>query len=250
MSDKEANQGSWDSDFPKDDKNKGGDNNNRIPFMKFDGPGDYTIRLVGNHVKFRRHWQPFTGRIITHDDYKNEDPAWQAGFYPREAFAIHVIDRADGQLKILEKGRSLFKQFARYKAVNDVNPAGNEGTDWVITVEWPGGNKRQAKYSATAKTAPSPFTDSEKEMIKESKAPLKVIYSSTPLDKIKEAWDALPDEAKVAPKKEDNQGYNQGRNQSASANSSRREEASIEEDMDGAPADSEDDDLFGDETEF
>lgn len=199
MSDnKKADVGSWDTDFPADKEKTNNDyNEKRLPFMKFEKPGDYTIRLVGNHVKFHRHWAPFKNRVISHIDYKDEDPAWQAGFYPRETFAIHIIDRQDGELKILEKGRSLFKQFARYKIVNDVNPAGKEGPDWVITVEWPNGNKRQAKYSATAKAKPSPFTEEEIEMIKENKVPLKDIYQTTPLEKIQELWDEIPEEAKV-----------------------------------------------------
>jgi len=247
MSDKtQANVGSWDSDFPPEDEKKsgggeGGGDAKRLPFMKFEKPGNYTIRLVGNHVKFRRHWAPFTDRVITHDDYKDQDPAWQAGFYPRETFAIHVIDRADGKLKILEKGRSLLKQFASYKIVNEINPAGKEGPDWVITLEWPAGNKRQAKYSATAKAKAAPFTAEEVEMIKASKAPLIEIYASTPLAKIQELWDALPDEAKIPPKKDENGNEHEDKPKAKPAAS---KPAKVEETMPDSPAES--DDLFGD----
>jgi hypothetical protein len=230
---RQADVGSWDTDFPKDDEKRNeGSSNKRTPFMKTPA-GDYTIRLVGNHVKFYRHWQPFTERVITHPDYKNEDPAWQAGFYPRETFAIHVIDRSDGQLKILEKGRSLFKQFARYKIVNEVNPAGKDGPDWVITVEGSGLN---TKYSATPKAKPAPFTEEEIAMIKENKAPLKDIYATTPLEKIQELWDALPDEAKIPPK----------RDKIGDENHVPENNKTIEESMPDSPSESEDDDLFGD----
>jgi hypothetical protein len=233
---RQADVGSWDTDFPTD--GSGGDGGNkefkRASYMKLK-PGDNTVRLVGNHVKFRRHWQPFTERVISHDSYRDEDPAWQAGFYPRETFAIHIIDRADGELKILEKGRSLFKQFAQYKNVNDINPAGKDGTDWVIKVE---GSGLQTKYSATAKAKAAPFTEEEIAMIKENKAPLKVMYKRTELDKIKELWEALPDEAKIAPKKDDDK-FN-------SKSETPKPEA-IKEDMPESPADTGDDDLFGDE---
>lgn len=244
---KEADVGNWDEDFPKDKKENG--TGIRIPFMKFDKPGDYTVRLVGNHVKFHRHWQPFTERVISHIDYKQDDPAWQKGFYPRETYAIHIIDRADGQLKILEKGRSLFKQFARYKEVNGVNPAGKDGTDWVITLEWPGGKKRQAKYQADYKNVPAPFTEEEIALIKENKAPLKDIYATTPLEKIKELWAALPDEAKIPPKRDEN-----GRVvESSKEETNRSTTPPIEEKMPDSPAESggdgDDDDLFGEESE-
>ncbi|MFA7219429.1 MAG: hypothetical protein WC119_02915 [Synergistaceae bacterium] len=251
MSDRQADVGSWDTDFPpEEEKNKGNSNRNnrdRIPFMTFDKPGDYTIRLVGNHVRFWRHWQPFTQRVISHINYKDEDPAWQAGFYPRETFAIHIIDRADGKLKILEKGRSLFKQFARYKIVNGENPAGKEGPDWVITVEWPNGNKRQAKYSATATSKTSVFTDEEIEMIKAGKAPLKDIYATTPLDKIKELWEALPDEARVPPKRDE-----KGAEKAEVKDEASKKVEKVKESMPDSPADAGEDDLFGDDddTEF
>ena len=236
---KQASVGDWDNDFPSDEENKSNENqsNNRIPFMKFDKPKDYTVRLVGNHVKFYRHWQPFTDRVITHPDYKSEDPAWQAKFYPRETFAIHVIDREDGQLKILEKGRSLFKQFARYKLVNEVNPAGKDGPDWVITVEWPNGNKRQAKYNATPKAKPAPWTEEEIKMIKAKKAPLKDIYATTPLEKIQELWNNLPDEAKIPPKKDKEE------------DDKPKDETPTKKVVDETPPDidDEDDDLFGDD---
>jgi hypothetical protein len=200
---KQASNGDWDSDFPekKDTQNTG--DMKRLPYMQFDKPGNYTIRLVGAHVKFYRHWQPFTDRIITCKEYKNNDPAWQAGFYPRETFAIHVIDRATGELKILEKGSSLFKQFANYKVVNDINPAGLEAPDWVVQVEWPNGNKRQAKYTCMSKAKLNELTQEEKVMIKENQAPLKKIYATTPLETIIEKWEAIPDEAKVKKDKED-----------------------------------------------
>lgn len=241
MSEKQqANIGDWDNDFPADEK-KENQEHKSVTFMKFDKPGDYTIRLVGAHVKFRRHWKPFSERIITHDSYKDEDPAWQAGFYPRETFAIHIIDRADGKLKILEKGRSLFKQFARYKIVNEMNPADKVGPDWVVTVEWPNGNKRQATYTAIAKSKTNELTKEEIEMFKRDKVALDKLYASTPLEKIQELWDALPDEAKVPPKKEDNE--NAG--PSSPEKSKEKESPVIKEEI---VADNDnDDDLFGDD---
>jgi hypothetical protein len=243
--DRQADVGSWDTDFPTDGDREGnsgdGDGSRkRIPFMKLKA-GEFTVRLVGNHVKFHRHWQPFTERVISHIGYKSDDPAWQAGFYPRETFAIHVIDRSDGQLKILEKGRSLFKQFARYKIVNDTNPAGKDGPDWVIEVT---GSGLQTKYSATAKAKPSTFTEEEIEMIKENKAPLKTIYATTPLEKIQELWNALPDEAKIPPKREEND------SKEGSSSEAPRQTGGIKESMPDSPAESSaggDDDLFGDD---
>jgi len=244
----QAEKGNWD-DFEKE---KPGNNNNdgnterrKIEYMKFDKPGDYTIRLVGNHVKFLRHWDPFErkDRVITDASYKGKDPAWNAGFYPRKTYAIHIIDRADGVLKILEKGTQIFKEFAHFKSVNDINPAGKEGPNFVITVEIPGGNKRSTRYSVMAKQGAAPFTEEEIAMVKANIYPLADIYKSTDLEKIKELWAAIPEDRKIPPKREyDDQ---KSESSSASAPAPKSQDEPPAENIEDAPADEED--LFADE---
>jgi len=205
-----AENGNWDEDFaPKSESTQSSDDQRRVDWMKFEKPGEYRVRLAGNFVKFYRWWSPFTTRLITHLSYKDEDPAWNAGFWPRKTFAIHVIDRGDtdaehetGKLKILEKGSSIFEAFASYKRINKVNPAGKSGTDFVIEVEWPDGNKRQANYKVTPVMQVSEWTEKEVAMIKEEHVNLKKIYAPSPIEKIKEAWDGLPDDAKIPPKRD------------------------------------------------
>ena len=183
MTEHEAQTGNWDTDFGADGEKKSR-YDNKATWMKM-GPGKYTIRLVGKYVKFLRHGDVFgpKTRVITHDDYRGEDPAWKAGWYPRETYAIHVIDRADGKVKLLEKGNSIFKYFAQYKNVKGVNPAGRDALDFIISVEWPGGDKRQAKYSVFP-GADSTLTDAEMEMVKTNAAPLHTMYKTTPLETI------------------------------------------------------------------
>jgi len=198
--DKAAQSGNWDEDFAPKTAGGGsqsGDTKNK--YMSLSEAGNYRVRLVGNHVKFYRHWSPV--KAITHYDYKSKDPAWQAGFYPSKRFAINVIDRSDGQLKILEKGAQVFQAFSEYKSLFDKNPAGKDGPDFNIKVEIPGGDKRSTKYTVTHLDS-APFTEAEKAMIRENIFDLPKIYKSTPLDKIQEQWDALPDEDKIAPVRE------------------------------------------------
>lgn len=209
----DAEQGNWDEDFQSPEQKAERNNSEerrKLDWIKFDKPGTYRIRLVGNFVRFHRWWSPFTTRVITHLSYKDEDPAWNAGFWPRKTFAIHVIDRKDtdsehptGKLKILEKGASIFEVFANYKRINSANPAGKSGPDFVIEVEWPKGNKRQATYKVTAVNSISEWTKEEVEMVKNEHVELKKIYAPTPLEKIKELWDALPDDSKIPPKREE-----------------------------------------------
>jgi hypothetical protein len=245
-----ADESDWISDFAEKKENeKGGDKKKNV-WMKFDHPGEYQIRLVGKAVKFNKYFKPFGKgtRVISHKNYKDEDPAWQAGFYPNETFAIHVIDRADGVLKIMEKGKGLFKHFADYQRVNEINPAGKGGPDWVIKVEWPNGDKQLAKYTATAKAKPSPFTEAEIEMIKEGMAPLKTIYQTTSLEKIKELWNALPDAAKIPPPKKEYKDYNKtaSSDTTVAAPTVAKAQPKIVEPT-SEPVEADGDDLFGDE---
>jgi hypothetical protein len=234
----EANKGDWDADFSKEKKPH---NENKMTWMKFSEPRSYRVRLVGPFVKFLRHNTPpfaLKDRVITHESYKGEDPAWKAGFYPRTCYAIHVFDRDDKKLKILEKGTSVFKVFASYKKANDMNPSGKEAPDFQIDVEWPNGNKRQAKYTVFPLQKITPITPEEKDIWESQKAPLREIYKSTPLEKIVDLWDALPPSERI-PKKRDDDSPTQSQNDVAEKEEIKEPIQAIEEVADS-------DDIFGD----
>lgn len=205
--------GNWDDDY-KNYGEGGGQKDNKAEWMAFPKPGKYQIRLVGKYVKYQRHWKPFSSRVITHPTYGNDDPARAAGFYPRTTCAIHIIDRADGKVKILDKSMAFFKNFHNFKANEGIDPADrNKAPDWEIVVEWPNNNKRQAKYTVSPKlklsgNSSTPLTDEEVAMLKENQFDLKKIYKSTPLEKIKELWSQLPEDAKIPPKKETKESEN------------------------------------------
>ena len=240
---KNFSYGDWDADFKENNNqpngNAGGERR-KTNYMKLDKPGVYQVRLFGPFVKFYSHWQPFDRKVITLKEWDKEDPATVAGFYPRQTWAIHVIDRADGGVKILEKGKKIFECFANYKKVNNINPAHiAEAPDFQIKVEWPKGNKRAAVYSVTALAKPSPLTKDEITKCKAEKYPLEAIYKTTPLDKIKELWAALPDEKKI--KKDEDE---EGNTKTAKATTAPKKTEVIEEPMEDSPSTK--DDLFGD----
>ena len=250
-----AEKGNWD-DFELNNNN--GDNGSgdlrKARYITFKKAGDYKVRLVGSHVKFRRHWQPFAkgARIITHPSYKDDDPAWAAGFYPKETFAIHVIDRRDGELKILEKGKSVFGAFAEYKRLSGVDPAGKEGPDFNIKVDIKDPEDlRSTSYTVTPLGGPTPLTDDEIKMAKDNVWPLNKMYKSTPLDKIKEEWEKVPEDKRTPPKRESKDEKSKdekskdekSKDEKSGASSEAKPDAKIEE---SETASEGDDDLFGD----
>jgi hypothetical protein len=240
---KNFSYGDWDADFKENTNQPNGNasgERRKTNYMTFDKPGVYQVRLFGKFVKFYSHWQPFDRKIITLKEWSKEDPATVAGFYPRQAWAIHVIDRKDGSVKVLEKGKKIFECFANYKTVNNINPASpTEAPDFQIKVEWPKGNKRAAVYSVTALAKPSPLTKEEIEKCKAEKYPLELMYKTTPLEKIKELWAALPEEKKIKPVEDE-----EGNTSKSKTTTAPKKTEVIEEPMDDSPATK--DDLFGD----
>ncbi len=207
--------GNWDEDFNSESNSKpeGEGDFRKVEYMDMSKPGSYKIRLVGSHVKIRKHWSPI--RATVRDDGKAIDPAWKAGFVPGRRFAINVIDKTNldkgetGSLKVLEKGATVFKAFAAYKAATGIDPAGKEGPDFVVTVTVPmkdgKPNKMKTEYSVIP-VAPAPFTEDEVKMLSKKQGgiglwPLKEIYKPATAEKLQELWDAVPDDKKIAPKK-------------------------------------------------
>jgi hypothetical protein len=134
-------------------------------------PGHRQVRLVGKYVKFHRLHRP--DGLIIHPSFEN---VWQERErrekpLPVECFAVHVIDRADGQLKILEGDRQLFSQFAKYNAENSADPSGKNGPDFVIHVD----ERNAATANALKETA---LSEAEVEMIGRDSWQFTKLYSS------------------------------------------------------------------------
>lgn len=223
-----AEKGDW-SDFSNEKKTTTTNSKFRkAEFMKLDQPGTYMVRLVGTHVKFRRHWNPI--RALTHDALKDQDPAWKAGFFPKRRYAINVIDKTGiekgetGTLKIMEQGKTIFEAFSLYKETTGIDPTGKDGPNFAIRVDIPTDDKgRLDRLHTTYGVVPlnaAPFTDAEKKLLCKTDEegnilkdengkpvsnlyPLSKIFKPDSVEKMMELWDALPDEKKIAPKRED-----------------------------------------------
>ena len=201
--------GSWDEDFPKQTENKkdssGGDRK-KAKYMDLSKPGRYLVRIVGNYVSYFRRWTPeVIENHTTHLEYKDKDPFWKAGFRTPKRFAIHVIDRADGEIKILDKGPGIFEEFAKYKRLKGINPAGKDGPNFFIEVKIPMKNGKPDKKNTEYSVMPdekTPLTEAELEKLKAEKYPLQDIYKPDPIEKILDIWERTPEDKKIAPSRE------------------------------------------------
>jgi len=254
-----AAKGDWDEDFKdKEEQGQSGDSSQgesrKLNYASMKEPGKYIFRLVGDHVKCRKSFLPYKAKIQEED--LDTNPASVNGWYVPKRYAANVINKtgcAEGEVgrhEILEKGPSVFKNFANYKSVFGVDPAGKKGPDFCIEVKIPKGpdgkpNKLKTEYIVTH-IKEAPFTEAEIAMIKDGGGlyDLSGIYRSTPPEKLQEMWDALSPEQQKAPE-------NPFDKKKSDKSSESKVEAStpdtIEESASpDAPADS-GDDLFGDE---
>lgn len=105
---------------------------------------------------------------------------------PKQRFAVNVIDRSDGQLKVMEGPISILKQIGTWAAETNVDPGSNSGGEFAIRVECPGNDRKKTRYLVQFINY-APFNDNEKKMIKESIYNLSEVFKAAPQDKI-ESW--------------------------------------------------------------
>jgi len=146
-------------------KNSGG--RGRVPFLWLKSGNTYTVRPVAKPVIFFKYFYQNGDKLRT---AICQDPSTcsvkmahgDALDTPGERFAILVIDRADGELKIMEFPKGVFIDIKNWWQATQQNPGGDEGVDWVIQKS--GSGKMGTKY-ATTPTKLAPFSNDEKKMI-------------------------------------------------------------------------------------
>ena len=142
----------------------------KLQFIKFESGKGKTFRPIGGAVEFTKFF--VNGRAVVVDSpYADEASARmeaQSGqkHPPRTRFAINVIDREDGQIRILEGGPSIFKHFANWSKLNQgAPPGGRAGMDWSVMPEGEGLNR---EYS-TMPICPAPLSQDEIKLANETK---------------------------------------------------------------------------------
>jgi len=167
-----------------------------ITYLRISEDTPIRIRLVGKAVKYFKHWNP----IVAVSCGPDHDVCWKEGGHkPRRRYSVWVIDRADGQMKVLDFGAQLMKHFSNWSKLFKKNPGGPDGTDWLVSKEIPTSknesgsyvkDKRNTTYSAVH-DAPTPFSDDELAMIqaKVEKCPLAKLRKPDTPERIAELWE-------------------------------------------------------------
>jgi len=158
-------------------------------FLKL-SQGEYQVRPVGKPYQFYAYYVA---------DPKNPKKFYRAvtadplncvirtnhNLEPKTRYAVNVIDRADGKLKIMEGPVSVFDKIKEWARVSKQDPGKNGGADFSIKVVVPAnGDRKRTEYNTTP-IVQTPFTAEEQEMLKkEGLHKLEEIYQSTPQNEI------------------------------------------------------------------
>jgi len=125
------------------DGSSGGGSNNIFMVLK---EGKNRIRLYGKQVLMMHIVWINKKRYVVPESYIDRVTALKLNITLR--YAINCLDREDTnngiyRFKILERGKTVFEPFRAYNENmedddgNQINPAGPQGPDWLITVETP-----------------------------------------------------------------------------------------------------------------
>ena len=144
------------------------ENSNGSKFLRLKTGNTFKIRPLLLPVHFWKFFHEKNGKkrnavvpeeiieqmMATHSELKK----------PANRYAIYIIDRGDGQVKIMEGPQTVFREFRnRFEATGEKPGGGADGGDWQIKVTGAG---LGTSYS-TIFINQTPLTDDEKEKIKE-----------------------------------------------------------------------------------
>jgi hypothetical protein len=162
----------------------------RIKFLKFQAGKTTVFRPIGKAVTFCKFFirRPDGARTVIVDvedkDRAQEILSEAAGqeMQGNIRYAMNVIDREDGEIKILEGGNSIFKYFANWARANNAAPGSMSGGDWSVTAEGEGQKRRYT--TGFLRSAPLSAEEVKKVKTKGEMYTLVEIFKSTPLNDI------------------------------------------------------------------
>lgn len=77
-----------------------------VPYLRLKSADTYTIRILGEPYSFRRLFVENRGYVVSEPDKVRDD----LGLMCHQRYAVNVIDRSDGSIKVLEAPVTVFKQ--------------------------------------------------------------------------------------------------------------------------------------------
>lgn len=164
-----------------------GKKSSETPFLRIESGKDYQVRPVGGAVIFAKMFiKTSTGNksaIVDMADREKLAYAVSARLnqkkWPSERYAMNVLDRADGKVKILEGGKQIFNHFSVWSSKNkDLPPGGKDAIDWTICATGEGLDKQYSMFGGERTT----LTADEVALVKETIHDLNKFYKGATVE--------------------------------------------------------------------
>jgi len=180
----------WGSVEPQKPSKGGSGGGGSDKFLKLEPGKTYRVRPVGKPYVFHAYYVAAADNPKKFARAVTEDPAnciirQKYNVEPRMRYAVNVIDRADGKLKVMEAPPSVFDKIKQWANASGQNPGTNTGADFQISVVVPpNGDRKRTEYPTTP-VVQTQFTAEEREMLnKQGLFNLEEIYAATPQSEI------------------------------------------------------------------
>lgn len=178
-----------------DPENRSGDSNG-ISFMRFESGKTYRVRPIGNCVGYYKFFIA-KGKPSLVFGPKEKDAAAKLlsehsgqEMRPTHRYAMFVIDREDGRIKILEGGPQIYDAFGSWTKGSGLKPGSLKAGDWQIVVTGEGAGGSNPRRYSSVYLSPTVFSNDERKMIEDLRSDDKLKLSNflieTPLDQVLE----------------------------------------------------------------
>lgn len=168
----------------------------RLNFFKMEKDKVHIFRPIGKAVEFYKYFvMSPAGKRTVIVDKKDKDPSQKviSEFLGKETkptwrCAMFVLNRANGEVEILEGGFQIFEAFAVWAKASGASPGSQASGDWTIRATGDGAGGSNPRKYQTQFMRPAPLTQEELAKInalqEQGKLKFSEIYRPVPVDQL------------------------------------------------------------------
>ena len=175
----------------EDETNPGQSSGNKREYLKIESNIEYRLRPVEYPVEFERFYnRDSDGKLYSAIAGPADECPIRNKYdmIPNKRYAMNMIDRSDGVLKIVEFPFTVYKELKTWGVNRQNEPGGKDGTDFLIKKTGSGQKGTKWSCKAVKDVRSAPWTGADKEAIEGNGGlyKLREIYAATPADRIEE----------------------------------------------------------------
>lgn len=165
---------------------------NQREYLRFESNIEYRVRPVLYPVEFERFYNRVDGKLYSAIAGEPEGCPIRNkyGLEPKIRYAMNVIDRTDGKLKIAEFPFTVYKALKTWKQNTQREPGGKDGTDFIIKKTGSGIKGTKWLCESVQDALKTPWTEEDLKLIDKKRGGsvynLREVYAATSANEIEE----------------------------------------------------------------